>query len=122
MMRMSHFRSLAMNDESRKRLTLYLGECWHERYKNWKKMFSCKKCGESCVEGRSFDSWTDLGALVERIMKRNDYFDFHKYVYPIFEKETYGKGRLIGFEFWLIENPTRFCELVDRWLEGKEKP
>ncbi len=107
-----------MNDDSRKRLTGYLGDCWHEliRYKPGSIFKKCKMCGlGGDPENRSFTTWSDLGALVEKIVEKGDWEEFEDYAYKIWDKVPTEHS----FTKWFILPPTRFCELVDKWLEGK---
>lgn len=86
-----------MNDESKQRLTRYLGEKWD---------YPC--------HNRAFDTWTDLGALMTRIVEKGEWEEFEDYNYRIWNKIP----SEYSFTKWLMLD---FCELVDGWLEGKEK-
>ncbi len=106
-----------MNDDRRKRLTGYLGDCWQTIENSWGQDYPCNN--------RTFTTWPDLGALVERIAEKGDALDFFKFAIPLHHKEKRKSIKtnaelLIDLILWFL-NPTRFCELVDKWLEGKEK-
>ena len=100
------------------RLTKYLEECWpDEFYYNGPPERLCKKCScpESAHVNRSFTTWPDLGALVEKMRANKDLFNFGQYL----KAET-----SLDDDFYIFTghlNPTRFCKLVNGWLEGKEK-
>jgi len=70
-----------MQDEGRKILTEFLGECWHEMDEKGPYRSSCRKCGT--VFGavhtsdwnpkafyRTFDSWKDFGVLWDKIIEQ----------------------------------------------------
>ena len=58
-----------MTDEDRKILTEFLGECWHEPDSTiGSVIFYAQDCN---FGNRTFDNWTDFGALLDEITKRN---------------------------------------------------
>ena len=63
-----------MNDDQRKRLTLYLGECWHEEAEDGE----CYKCisyagpFHSLPEQRTFTTYEDLGSLKEALERNGE--------------------------------------------------
>ncbi len=119
-----------MIDESRKRLTRYLGECWHHITVNDDGYSMCE-CDElPCViekdhQNRTFTTWPDLGALKERIEVNEEWDDFLQSAKGEFEIGTRLKRDNIKIYYSRFTqhllNPTRFCELVDKWRKGKEK-
>jgi hypothetical protein len=91
---------MKLTDEQRKRLTRYLGEGWCEPY-------LVPVCGEkesfkTIDPNRTFDNWTDLGVLKEKIEEKGEWGEFYDY----------------SKDMWM--SPSRFFALVLEWLEGKE--
>jgi hypothetical protein len=126
-----------MNDERRKLLTKYLGECWHE----WEMYYSEEdKCaGYRCKNPqcplhnillttpgikdvkhlRTFTTWNDLGALKERMDELGEWEDFYEYTWDVWHSVKYSPADWHDYFDWLL-NPVRFCEAVAEWLESKE--
>ena len=99
-----------MDEESRKRLTEYLGEqCGHED-REWF-FVPCPKCSS-----RTFTSGNDMLDVKNKLVEKGEWDDFvtnsykHRYRPPTEERD---------FMVWLFTMP-RFAELVDEWLKGKE--
>ena len=66
-----------MEDEDRKILTEFLGECWFD-VDNFDSEGICKICGE-CWEAHhhyTFDTWEDFGALWDGVVCSNKLLDF----------------------------------------------
>ncbi len=110
-----------MNDDSRKRLTGYLGEKWpdHPPFIHKYEMYNTDgylgEREEPSYILRPFTTWPDLGALMEEIVEKGEWKEFERYAWDKWSNQFWE-----GFIEWLL-NPTRFCELVADWLEGKEK-
>jgi hypothetical protein len=134
-----------MTDDQRKRLTEYLGECWHKGY--WycnccKEEISptrvtyqeqCDTCGQyvEWVSNRTFTNWPDLGAVKEKLVEKGDWFRrFKSYAASKWlddedEMERYEISDVAAFMVWLFrpidENgKPHFCRLVAEWLEAKD--
>ena len=103
-----------MTDKDRKLLTGYLGERFfpglvgrpytHEGEKN---------------SNRAFDTWDDLGALLTKLTTSTKWWAFidfarnRPFVFnPIIDDFA------SGFARWLLQDPSRFCQLI---LEAIEK-
>ena len=109
-----------MNDERRKVLTEYLGECWL-----WDEDLDdegmCKKCGQ-CFEShrlnRTFTTDADMMDLFRKLTDKDVFNSFYSWV---MWKHTYWSIKnyeeMIKFLFY---EPERFCCLVAEWLEVKK--
>ena len=76
-----------MQDEDRKVLTEFLGECWFN-IDNFDDEGICKICGE-CWEvhhNRTFDTWEDFGALIERVEEKDQWDDLFLFGYLPYHK------------------------------------
>jgi hypothetical protein len=119
-----------MTDESRRILTEYLGECWHEPCGPYTPGIMCS-CGKRSYNAkhaennRTFTTWDDLGAVKEKLAeKKGDWWRFIIYCYGI-RNETYDTtydSPASGFMSWLFrpidENgKPHFCRLVAEWLK-----
>jgi len=128
-----------MNDDRRKLLTEYLGECWHEvkRPKNEPTVFSksCIKCkrritiirNDPIDRDRTFTTPYDFFALKDTLVERGEWKKFNQFCLnsldpsvPQWKSET-AEDAISAFTDWFLNAP-RFCELAGEWLEGKEKP
>ena len=103
-----------MNDEDKKLLTEFLGECWHKPSST-----DCS-CGERHPPlmgnpNRTFTFWQDLGDLKNQLVKKEEWADFYWWVRSVIAIEDI----FSHFTSWLL-NPKRFCQLVADYL--KEKP
>ena len=72
-----------MNDEDRKLLTEYLGECWHE---NWHSAMMGSHCDDCLVEGKSaanrrrtFTTPADLYAVYSKMAERGEWDEYQQY-------------------------------------------
>jgi len=106
-----------MNDDRRKLLTKYLGECWHE----WESYFlwdTCKLCGRPKEDypNRTFDNWDDLGALKERMVEKGEWDSFVQWTDNKVDSSSL-VYYIEDFANWLLD-PER-CEDVAEWLEGR---
>jgi hypothetical protein len=131
-----------MNDEDRKLLTEYMGECWHEFTSDIYHPNQCS-CGYEAQRhdtiichivgnSRTFDNWNDLGDLKEKLVEKEswDYFVYHTYkkfsslihrARGGFRNQTVDKidGPIeLQFPEYLI-NKYRFPKLVAEWLKGR---
>ncbi len=108
-----------MNDESRKRLTGYLRE--KEQTLEANDYYRTQTYSGT----RTFTTWLDLGALFSKIVEKGEWEEFLQFAKGEFEIDTRLKrdNTKIYYSLFIqhLFNPTRTCELVDRWLEGREK-
>ena len=77
-----------MDNEDRKILTGFLGECWHEEGKA-AVANHCIHCGLEIVKMtfRTFDTWEDFGALWEKICEDEEHLElFLTFISPDPEK------------------------------------
>ena len=126
---------MKLNDERRKALTEYLGECWHETFGELQKdtmFFTCQKCSkvfqfadtELGIQ-RTFDKDADMMALFRKMVDRSDalkimekddaWFSFCNWVlwrHTCWSAEDYEE--ITKFLFY---KPEQFCFLVSEWLE-----
>ncbi len=107
-----------MNEEDRKRLTVYLEETQNC-------FCNCKEYPLPHTHNRSFATWTDLGVLFEKIVEKGEWTIFMNFAKGEFEIETshsrdHVREYYNDFTHWL-QNPARFCSLVAEWLKEKEK-
>ena len=106
-----------MNDEDRKFLTEWGGDCWHEF--DWAVGGRrCKKCGEWDLENRTFDTWADFGWLWGGFLVQSRYSIPHLMAW-------YGTKRQNNYpaHAWMLETPEDRCQLICDFLreqEGKE--
>jgi hypothetical protein len=105
-----------LTDEDRKRLTLYLGECWHE----WKGPNSnfCSKCDKYAERNRTFTTYEDLGKLKDKLVENGEWGEFCEWVNWSFDNSKTKWWNAGQFSKWLI-NPDR-CGLVAEYLKQKE--
>jgi hypothetical protein len=65
---------MTLTTDEQKKLTLFLGECWHELDGYRGSMGTCKKCGawwkgEGFVHRLDFTDWRVVGRLIEKAQK-----------------------------------------------------
>jgi hypothetical protein len=121
-----------LSNESRKRLTMYLGECYHEedvaktmelirdpRHRSiW---FICNNCEHTCLRsgsGHSFTTYNDLGALKDRLCEKGEWDDFVNYSFRKWADNVQTMTRPGEYEEWLFRPES--CRLVDEYLLSKE--
>ena len=103
---------MKLNDERRKALIEYLGECWHEGRMPINCGYRCVKCGDTYVANRTFDNDADMMALFRKIVDNLKFGAFQNFAYKHFnEYPNYTMTE------WLFYEPERFCWLVSEWLE-----
>jgi hypothetical protein len=125
-----------MTDDQRRRLTEYLGECWHEPCGPYTPGIMCS-CGKRSYNAkhaennRTFTNWPDLGAVKEKLVEKGDWFRrFKSYAASKWlddedEMERYEISDVAAFMVWLFrpidENgKPHFCRLVAEWLESRK--
>jgi hypothetical protein len=120
-----------LTDEQRKRLTLYLGECWHEDDSSIYHPNRCT-CGYEVgwrddfelhisVPSRTFATYEDLGKLKDRLVENGEWDSFSFYAFDVwFDKGTHQYDKDIRKELfpWLFRPES--CGLVAEYLEQKE--
>ena len=125
-----------MNDETRKLLTEYLGECQHEKsgtsyfvphipgFRDVEDSFLCSMCGQKFRESeyRTFASWQDLGDLKNKLVEKGEWIKFREFTWVVWYDSEPDKYTALdcyespsNFENWFI-NATRFCELVGEFI------
>ena len=87
---------MKITEEQRKLLTEWLGECFRENCMGCPKEKEKYDCPSHYIDIRTFDNWTDFGAVVERI----GWVYLHRF-YSYIPSKTTDK-----------EFPERFCILV----------
>jgi len=130
-----------MNDDDRKALTLYLGECWHEpdsecalgREYNGGGMMKqkCLKCGcllsttyQIYEDNRTFDTRADMMDLYEAIVKRGEFSSIFNYLHGKCDWKELDPIRDNVFEYlfkWIIclsgESYEDRCQMVVDWVK-----
>jgi chromosome segregation ATPase len=122
-----------MNDDQRKMLTLYMGECWHAirgQAKHDKSWYCTCMVGRisgyfekeylrdhiNKLNSRTFSSYTDSLELAKKIVDKGEWREFHDYCTQVCDRML----RPHEFETWLfVDDPCRLPELVVKWKEGK---
>lgn len=116
-----------INEEDCKRLTEFLGECWHEwtegSYSKGKNGYGClcNKCeivmysmhqDSNMTENRSFTTPGDQHAVFTKLVEVGKWGSFQTYSASVWSHtpETF-------YNVWLFENPERFCKLVADYLK-----
>ena len=109
---------MTITDERRKRLTEYLGLCWHEGRMPINCGYRCVKCGDTYVANHTFDTDADMMDLFRKLTDKDVFNSFYSWV---MWKHTYWSIKnyeeMIKFLFY---DPERFCFLVAEWLEVKK--
>jgi hypothetical protein len=119
-----------MNEETRRRLTEYLGECWHNfggpsnSFPNGTPF--CLKCFQYIWLGakhRTFTIPDGMDALRRKLVEKGDDRKFEEWAldkYLNYRADWKLCDPILTFVFWLMD-PTRFCSLVGEYLERKEE-
>lgn len=129
-----------LTDEKRKRLTSYLGECWHEwivaypqegedestdyRYRGHK----CAKCNtyypvqlnDGPLIFHSFTTYEDLGKLKDKLVENGEFWGHNSFLDWANNNWEHDYTSDDNFMEWLLD-PSRFCGLVAEWLERRRK-
>jgi hypothetical protein len=116
-----------MNDDRRKLLTNYLGECWHK----WEdrsaitdfRPHRCIKCGFETMQVFLYHTFLDpmdMDALRRKLMENSDWDNFLDFCENTFAKADHPCICDFCQEYigWLMD-PERFSMLVAEWLEEK---
>jgi hypothetical protein len=110
-----------MNDDRRKLLTNYLGECWHI-YNGI--AWVCQQAGCNAHtprdKNRTFTDPMDMDALRRRLVEKRDWDNFLDFCENTFAKADHPCICDFCQEYigWLMD-PERFSMLVAEWLEEK---
>jgi len=111
--------------EERKRLTLFIGECWHETVSIPNREHKRCSCGAilgyPCPNNRTFLTGNDMVALVGAVLSKGYFVDIlasaPDRIYCAIGKEP---ETIIGTDAKSVnELPPRFAKLVAEWLEQK---
>jgi len=127
-----------MEDEDRKILTEFLGECWHELDQNVNEETDidiCIKCGQHIGDlgigwdwrylekiekrrpiQRTFDTWEDFGALWDAVIESNRLLDFLDEV-NVPDDEIYDMRSGVGELLKHIIDIDRFPFLVSKAIK-----
>ena len=108
-----------MDESRRNRLIAYLGECWHICSLPYP--IDCDKCRYKKIYGcwRTFTTWTDMGALISRIIEKGEWEKFETFAHWKFRQDA----NKLQFKFdasfiqWLISDPAHFAEVAGEWVE-----
>lgn len=111
-----------MTDEDRKFLTEQMQECWHLLYSGDEMAVvpCCSKCGRrwSRIKNRTFDNWSDFGAVWEWARKQRWLWEFHLWaVFNRLPEDLKGGIEAIAY----LIDPIRFPQLICDWLREREK-
>jgi hypothetical protein len=73
-----------MNEESKRRLANFLGECWHERLEPFHASTYCKKCNQyfydwDYVLNRTFTTPDDYFAVFDRLVELGEWEEFYMF-------------------------------------------
>lgn len=118
-----------MDDETRKMLTEWLGECWHEYdlggFRNLKEYFMCDrgyppcgKCNSHNIFQRTFTTPDDFFAVKNRLVELGLWEEFRKYAWAVWVGLCLGVWSF-QFDDWLID-PARFCQLAADFLKERK--
>ena len=118
-----------LSDESRKRLTEYLGECFHKKLP-WQEVHPGEpsivcSCGERFALNtrfdrhvfelnRTFTTGNDMLDLKEKLVEKGEWLDFE--YRALVQKSEVGTS----LSQWLFTMP-RFAELVDEFMKEARK-
>jgi len=125
-----------LSDESKKRLTEFLGECWHELGSDDHMCIKCQKYlqglwlrnpqgeAEFRINKRQFRSfspndWQSLGDLKDKLVEKGRWEKFEDYAFNIFSEMLYvgvPEAMHTTPTQWLLNAP-RFCKLVGEFLK-----
>lgn len=104
-------------DEARKFLTEWGGECWHTPYIDAEG--KCYQCGERFCENfhqqRTFDNWEDFGWLVTRLADKGLLWEFADWWVNQFPDAPTSM-----FSSWLARSPAARCQLICDFLREQE--
>ena len=125
-----------INDEARRKLTEFLGECWHEyppravppgmNKAGWD---LCVKCRHHShypdAERRTFSTPNDMVALTKRMAEKGVWGQFFSVSLQYWwEDDTdrihFSEDYDTAFTRYLLINPERFCWLVSEYLRKVE--
>ena len=114
-----------MDDKTIERLMRYLGLAYHRATDDitpngeWR---MCA-CGFAYIRperhvNRTFTTWDDLGALKDKLVEKGEWAAFDSWA-CIYQRNELGHWPYDHeLTDWLI-NPSRFCNLVGEWLNGR---
>jgi len=116
-----------LSDATKKRLTEYLGECWHETENPFlSSPQPCKKCGKIFYKNgiallRPFTTPDDMVALTAKMQEKGEWGNFMQTAERAWwdadeatvEPNEDDQAALIR---WLM-NPPTFCSVAGEWVE-----
>ena len=129
-----------MTDETRKALTEYIGECWHEH--NGIQTWECRKCGKRLEDeaghiilghvsfvdndivhenadigelNRTFTTPDDIAAAVRRtIIKKGEWADFEDFC---IDKWNDSVAQPAYSDLQWLTDPETFCQVAGEWVK-----
>jgi len=113
-----------LSDEQKKKLTEYLGECWHKWEPASNGNYKCVHCSyvtfrDFYPSQRTFTTDADFLALCRKAVEKDEWAEFWEFA----ERKELCSGIVTYNEFavWLfLDNPERACCLAAMWLEEQE--
>jgi hypothetical protein len=118
-----------MDDETRKMMSEWLGECWHEYdlggFRNLEEYFMCdrgyplcNKCNSHNIFQRTFTAPGDFFAVKNRMVELGLFVKFYMWAWDNWF-ETGPEWWSARFANWLID-PARFCQLAADFLKERK--
>ncbi len=125
-----------MNDDRRKRMTEFLGECWHEDQSSIYHP-QCCSCGvefgrdyHSVLDdhiadsNHTFTTAQDMVDLAKRLAWEARWSFFCNFSLDVYCRDNYRPDTQedqFDFIYWLmVEDPARTCNLIGEFLEGEK--
>ena len=116
-----------MTDDDKKRLTEWLGECWHPPLWPLDNGY-CPVCGKGAI-WRDFTTWDDFGACFNRLVELGEWEGFCRWLVIsdecgtlVFRDHYLFNHREIK---WLLSRTEsghyRLCVLVGEWLTAQKE-
>jgi hypothetical protein len=120
-----------MNESDKKRLTEWLGECWHIKGdKVSEQVYVCSNCARYFNRksaNRTFTEDADFFACFEKLVEKGEWEKFGWFAVQTWQKEDRVDGvshTEHGYNQWLLSRTEsgryRLCVLVAEWRAQKE--
>jgi len=115
-----------LTEDDKKRLTEFLGECWHENKWDKNPTHLVCACGYLCQgthvqeehcrnNNRTFATGNDMVALKEKLIEAERWWEFEQQ-FCLIKWDWVEQEKYQSFLDWIF-TPTRFCWLVSEYLE-----
>ena len=117
-----------MTEDDKKKLTKWMGECWHEedieytkkaiRDPRHRSVFAiCSKCKKTygrSKRDRTFTTDADMMAVFRKLAEKCEWEKFYQWAMPKYAEieKIYTGVMQQRFVAWLLHDPERFCSLV----------